>query len=190
MKENNNVNNNAPKKEEAPLINEQIRATEIQLIDAEGVNVGHVPRAQALRMAELAGLDLVMLSEGKDGVPVAKIMDLGKALYEKKKKQAESKKFQKVIQVKEIKLRPKIGEHDYQTKINQAIQFLNEGKRLKITLFFKGRENILKESHGHEFFEKIDKSFEEVGLLKNLVQEKDSKLGQYWSRIYYLKTGK
>jgi len=171
-------------------MNEQIRAATIQLIDHEGVNVGTVPRAQALRMAEVAGLDLVMLSEGKDGVPVAKIMDLGKALYEKKKKQAESKKHQKVIQVKEIKIRPKIGEHDYQTKINQAIQFLKDDMRLKITLFFKGRENVLKDTHGFELFEKINKSFDEAGLTKNLVQEKDSKMGQYWSRIYYLKTGK
>ena len=142
-------------------------------------------------MAEDAGLDLVMLSEsGKDGVPVVKIMDFGKALYEKKKKQTEAKKHQKVIQVKEIKIRPKIGEHDYQTKIKQAIQFLKEGKRLKITLFFKGRENVAKDERGYELFDKINKSFDEHGLAKNLVQEKDTKLGQYWSRIYYLKTGK
>ncbi|MDR3550437.1 MAG: translation initiation factor IF-3 [Candidatus Babeliales bacterium] len=186
MKDNSNNN----KKEVLPLMNEQIRAVEVQLIDHEGVNVGAVPRAQALKMAEVVGLDLVMLSEGKDGVPVVKIMDLGKSLYEKKKKQSESKKHQKVIQVKEIKLRPKIGEHDYQTKINQAVQFLKEGKRLKVTLFFKGRENVLKESHGLELFDKIDKSFDDAGLAKSLVQEKDAKLGQYWSRIYYLKTGK
>jgi len=173
-----------------PLMNEQIRAVEVQLINFEGVNVGAVPRAQALRMAEVAGLDLVLLSEGKDGVPVVKIMDLGKSLYEKKKKQSESKKSQKVIQVKEVKIRPKIGEHDYQTKVNQAMQFLKDGKRLKITLFFKGRENVLKDTHGSELFAKVDKSFDEAGLTKNLVQEKDSKMGQYWSRIYYLKTGK
>ncbi|MCX5921986.1 MAG: translation initiation factor IF-3 [Candidatus Dependentiae bacterium] len=177
-------------KETLPLMNEQIRAVTMQMIDHEGVNVGVVPRAQALRMAEEAGLDLVLLSEGKDGVPVVKIMNLGKVLYEKKKKQSESKKHQKVIQVKEIKLSPKIGEHDYQTKMNQAIQFLKDGKRLKVTLFFKGRENVLKHERGTELFEKINKSFDDAGLTKNLVQEKDSKLGQYWSRIYYLKTGK
>ena len=72
-------------------------------------------------MAEEAGLDLVIIAEtGKDGVPVVKIMDFGKALYEKKKKQTEAKKHQKVIQVKEVKMSPKIGEHDYQTKIKQA----------------------------------------------------------------------
>ncbi len=179
------------KKEILPLMNEQIRANMVQLIDHEGVNVGVVPRAQAQRMAEEVGLDLVLLSDsGKDGVPVVKIMDLGKVLYEKKKKQAEAKKHQKVIQVKEVKIRPKIGEHDYQTKIKQAIQFLKEGKRLKITLFFKGRENVLRDERGVELFNKVQHSFEEAGIAKNLIQEKDTRLGQYWSRIYYLKNAK
>jgi len=185
LKENNN------KKEAMPLMNDQIRAPQLQLIDHEGVNIGVVPRAQALKMAQDAGLDLVLIAEsGKDAVPVVKIMDIGKALYEKKKKQSESKKHQKVIQIKEVKLRPKIGEHDYQTKINQAIEFLKDGKRLKITLFFKGRENVLRDEHGSEMFNKIDKSFDDAGLAKNLVHEKDSRLGQYWSKIYFLKSGK
>lgn len=196
MNNNNNNNNNNSNKERksdvpVPLINEQIRATTVQLIDHEGVNVGVVPRVQAQRMAEEVGLDLVLLSDsGKEGVPVVKIMDLGKALYEKKKKQSEGKKHQKVIQVKEVKIRPKIGEHDYQTKIKQAIEFLKDGKRLKITLFFKGRENVTKDERGVEIFDKVNQSFEEAGLLKNLVQEKDTKMGQYWSRIYFLKNGK
>ncbi len=186
-----NNNNIKEKKEALPLINEQIRASNVQLIDGDGVNVGVVSRAQALQIAEQAGLDLVLLSDsGKDGVPVVKVMDLGKALYEKKKKQNESKKHQKVIQIKEVKIRPKIGEHDYQTKINQAIDFLKDGKRLKITLFFKGRENATKDERGIEIFEKVNQSFEEHGIAKNLIQEKDTRLGQYWSRIYYLKNGK
>lgn len=183
--------NNSIKKEVAQLMNEQIRAPQLQLIDHEGINIGVVPRAQALRMAQEAGLDLVLLADsGKDGVPVVKILDIGKSLYEKKKKQSEAKKHQKVIQIKEVKIRPKIGEHDYQTKINQAIEFLKDGKRLKVTLFFKGRENVLRDEHGSEMYKKIDKSFEEAGLTKNLVQEKDTRLGQYWSRIYFLKSAK
>ena len=171
------------------LINEKIRAERVQLIDEKGENIGVVSRSQALRMAQDVELDLVMLSEsGKDNVPVVKIMDFGKVLYERKKKQGEAKKNQKVIQIKEIKLRPKIGEHDYLTKLKQAIQFLNEGKRVKFTLFFKGRENVLKDEHGNELFEKIDRSVEEAELDGDLVKEQDSKLGQYWSRIYYLKT--
>jgi translation initiation factor IF-3 len=176
------------KREQQPLINEKIRAPKMQLIDHEGNNVGIVSKNQALLMAQDAGLDLVILTErGKDEVPIAKIMDFGKVLYEKKKKKAEAKKHQKVIQVKEIKFRPKIGEHDYQTKMKQAIQFLKTGKRVKFTLFFRGRENILKEQKGGELFEKINNTLADNGLTDNLVQEKDAKLGKLWSRIYYLK---
>ena len=176
------------KKESLPMINERIRAEEVQLITHDGENIGVVSKAKALRMAQDVSLDLVLISdEGKEGTPVAKIMDFGKILYEKKKKQTESKKHQKVIQIKEIKIRPLIGEHDYQTKMKQAIQFLEEGKRVKITLFFKGRENITKEKRGTEIFEKVSSTLDEQGLLPNLVQEQDAKAGQYWSRIYYLK---
>lgn len=172
----------------AMVINEKIRFPSVQLIDQHGVNIGVVPRLQALNLAQEAGLDLVMLSEqGKDGVPVVKIMDLGKELYERKKKQAEAKKHQKVIQIKEVKIRPKIGLHDYQTKMKQAIQFLLDGKRLKITLFFRGRENVSKEERGNELFAKIQQTFEDADLTKNLIQEKDMREGQMWARIYYLK---
>ncbi len=175
-------------KENLPLINEKIRASKLQLITHEGQNIGEVSRSQALRMAQEVDLDLVVIAEkGKDGVPVAKIMDFGKVLYQKKKKLAEAKKHQKVIQIKEIKIRPKISEHDYQTKMKQAIQFLKAGKRLKVTLFFRGRENITKHVRGPELFKKVAKTLEEHGLLKDLVQEKDSKGGQTWSKIYYLK---
>lgn len=173
------------------MINEKIRSESMQLITQTGENIGIVSRAQALRMAKEAGYDLVLLSEqGREGVPVVKIMDFGKALYEKKKKQNESKKSQKVTLVKEIKMRPKIGEHDYLIKIKQLIQFLNEGKRVKITLSFKGRENVLKDERGGEFFDKIQKTLEEAGYGDNLVQEKDAKMGRMWSRIYYLKNPK
>lgn len=176
------------KESSTPLINEQIRAEKIQLIDQDGTNIGVVSRSQALRQAEEARLDLVLIaSRGKEGFPVAKIMDFGKALYEKKKKLAESKKHQKVVQVKEIKMRPKIGEHDYQTKIKQAIQFLKAGKRVKITLSFRGRENITKEERGAELFKKINNTFAEHDLTKNLVQERDTKMGRLWSRAYYFK---
>ena len=166
------------KKDNSPVINDRIRFPQMQVITERGENVGVVPRAQALRIAQEAGLDLVILSEqGKDGYPVAKIMDFGKSLYEKKKKTADAKKHQKVIQVKEVKFSPKIGEHDYQTKVRQMIDFLNEGKRVKVTLFFKGRENAMKEERGNEIFDKINSSFEQHDLLKNLVQEQDSKMG-------------
>lgn len=159
----------------------------MQVINHEGTNLGVISRDEALRLAREVELDLVMIApSGKDGVPVTKIMDFGKVLYAKKKKLAEAKKHQKTIQVKEIKLRPKIGEHDFQTKIRQAVQFLNDGKRLKVTLFFRGREIASKDEQGSLLFEKIDKTFEESGLT-GIVQEKDTKSGPMWSRIYFLK---
>lgn len=176
------------KKENAPLINQQIRAEHVQLITQDGENIGTISRNQALRQAEEAGLDLVLIAQsGKDGIPVVKIMDFGKVLYEKKKKTLEAKKHQKIIQIKEVKMSPKIGEHDYQTKIKQAIQFLTSGKRVKVTLSFRGRELATKEARGTELFTKIEKSFEEYDWAHNLMKEQDSKLGKMWSRIYYLK---
>lgn len=176
------------KKEPVTLINERIRADRMQLITHTGENVGEVSRGQALRMAQEAGLDLVLLTDsGKDGLPVVKIMDFGKVLYSKKKNKAEAKKHQKVIQVKEVKIRPKIGEHDYQTKFKQILAFLNSGKRVKVTLWFKGRENATREERGKELFERIEQSFTEQGMTENLAQERDAKAGQIWSRIYYLK---
>lgn len=171
-----------------PLVNQQIRAEHVQLITQDGENVGIVGRNQALRQAEEVGLDLVMIApSGKEGVPVVKIMDFGKVLYEKKKKNIEAKKHQKVIQIKEVKMSPKIGEHDYQTKIKQAVQFLTSGKRVKITLSFRGREMATKDVRGAELFSKIEKTFQEYDWASNLMQEQDSKLGKMWSRIYYLK---
>ncbi len=150
------------------LVNEKIRFDKMQVITNDGRNLGILARDEALKLARQNDLDLVLLTEqGSEGVPLVKIMDFGKALYAKKKQQAEAKKSQKVIQVKEIKLRPKIGEHDYQTKINQAIDFLKEGKHLKVTLMFKGREAAMREERGEELFKKIDESFLEAGLDQN-----------------------
>lgn len=172
-------------RDDGQLINERIRFPRVQLITHEGQNVGVVTREEALQFADAVGLDLVLLNDSGD-TPICKVMDYGKVLYERKKKQSEAKKKQKVIQIKEIKLRPKIGEHDYETKIRQAVQFVNEGMRVKVTLVFRGRENVDKEVRGNEFFDRIEKSFEAHGV-KNLVHEKDATLGQFLSRIFYTK---
>jgi len=179
------------KNENVQLINEKIKAPKLQLIGYDGQNVGLVSRAEALGSAQELGLDLVMLAEnGNFGVPVVKIMDFGKVLYEKKKKKHEAKKHQMVIQVKEIKISPKIGEHDYQTKMNQAVQFLKEGKRVKITLFFRGRENADRDDRGGQLFVRIENSLNQQGFGENLAQEKDAIAGKLWSRVYYLKNVK
>jgi translation initiation factor IF-3 len=170
-----------------PLINEKIKADKLQVISNDGKNLGILTREEALKLARNANLDLVLINNSsKDNVPVVKIMDFGKVLYEKKKQATESKKNQKVIQIKEIQLRPKIGEHDYQTKINQAIEFLKEGKHVKINLVFKGRESIYKNEQSEEFFTKINNSFQESGLTK-IVKEKCSNTNLGVSCLYYLK---
>lgn len=160
----------------------------MQVIASDGRNVGVISRYDALNMAQSEGLDLVLISNsGSEGVPVAKIMDYGKELYNKKKKLHEAKKNQKVIQIKEIKIRPKIGEHDYLTKINQGVGFLESGKQLKVTLLFRGREVTNKNERGLELFKKVDQTFEERGLLERIVEEKEIKAGSAWSKVFSLK---
>jgi translation initiation factor IF-3 len=179
------------KKDIAPLINDRIRAAQLQVIDQDGVNIGVISRIKALELADDVGLDLVMLSEeGADGVPIVKIMDFGKASYEKKKKKAEARKHQKVVKIKEIKIRPKIGGHDFSHKLDQLIDFLKEGMRVKITLCFRGRENITKEAVGSDLFKKIESELNEHGLAKLVLQEGDTKIGQSWSRVYFMKSTK
>lgn len=186
---NNNIKNGSQvSKDVGHIANEKIKSPRLQLITHEGQNVGIVSRDMAMQMALDANLDLVIISEsGQDGVPIAKIMDLGKSLYEKKKKQKDAKKNHKTIQIKEVKLRPKIGEHDYLTKLKQIIQFLKEGKRVKITLSFRGRENSSREERGGELFQKIAASLEKEGMMDNVSQEKDDISSKLWSRMYYLK---
>jgi len=158
------------------------------VITQDGANYGVVDRRTALNLAFESGLDLVLIAEtGSEGVPVTKIMDFGKELYNRKKKQNEAKKHQKVIQIKEIKIRPKIGEHDYITKMNQGIGFLEDGKKLKVTLVFRGREMANKEERGKELFSKIDRTFEERGLLERIIEDKDVKIGSAWSKLFSLK---
>ncbi|HJZ23081.1 MAG TPA: translation initiation factor IF-3 [Candidatus Babeliales bacterium] len=170
-----------------PLINEKIRFPLMQLILPDGTNLGVITREQALQKAHEYGLDLVIVTErGGDAAPIAKIVDFGKTEYEKKKKQTAAKKNQKVIKVKEIKVRPKIGEHDLGVKMRQGIDFLQDGMRLKITVSFRGREKALRNERGKEIFEKIDFYFKQADL-QNLVQEKDMRTDEMWSRIYYLK---
>ncbi len=179
------------RKESLPQVNENITAPRLQLILSDGSNIGVVPRMEAMRRASDENLDLVVIAErGGEGVPVAKVMDFGKSLYEKKKKAAEAKKHQKVIQVKEIKIRPKIGANDFMTKMKQAFDFLKDGKRVKMTLWFKGRENAMREEHGARLFGMVEQALEQEGLTKDLIVEKDTKMGQTWSRIMYLKSGK
>ncbi len=175
-------------KADSQLINEEIRAFKVRVISEDGENLGILSRDEALDLARRSEMDLVLLSD-KDEIPLVKIMDFGKSQYAKKKKMSESKKKQKVIKIKEIKMRPKIGVHDYLTKLNQGIGFLKEGHKLKVTLVFSGREIDGMRTVGSDFFDQVDRSLAEKGMT-DLVCEKDAATGRFWSRIYYLKAKK
>jgi translation initiation factor IF-3 len=111
----------------------------VRLVDERGEMVGVVTRNEALEMAVEAGLDLVEVAPNADP-PVCKILDYGKFKYEEQKKKNEARKKQKIIEVKEIKLRPGIDDHDYDVKMRSMVSFLTEGDKVKVTMRFRGRE--------------------------------------------------
>jgi translation initiation factor IF-3 len=120
-------------------VNDRIRSAEIRLIGADGENIGVVTPARALALAAEAGLDLVEISPNAEP-PVCKIMDFGKFKYEQQKREAEARKKQKIIEIKEIKFRPGTDTHDYDVKMRSVLKFLEEGDKVKVTLRFRGRE--------------------------------------------------
>ena len=124
---------------DGPRINRDIRVREVQLIDAEGQNRGVPDILEAQRVAEEAGLDLVEIVPNANP-PVCKILDYGKFRFLEQKKSAEARKRQKIVELKEIKLRPGIDEHDYETKMKAVRRFFDEGDKVKVTLRFRGRE--------------------------------------------------
>ncbi|MCT8998158.1 translation initiation factor IF-3 [Chelativorans intermedius] len=128
-----------PPVKEGPRANRDIRVPRVQLIDEEGNNRGIVATEDALRAAEDVGLDLVEVSPNANP-PVCKIIDLGKLKYQNQKKAAEARKKQKTIEIKEIKMRPNIDKHDYETKMKAVRRFFEDGDKVKLTLRFRGRE--------------------------------------------------
>ncbi len=133
-------NNNASvHTSDGPRINEGIKARQVRLIDEMGENRGVVSIAEALQIADNAGLDLIEISP-QANPPVCKVLDYGKYKYEVQKRKNEAKKNQKVVNIKELKLRPAIDTHDYEVKIKQAKKFLTQGDKVKFTMRFKGRE--------------------------------------------------
>lgn len=121
------------------FINQDIRARELLVIANDGEKLGVMPKHDALRKADEADLDLVLISD-KGEIAVAKIIDYGKFKYERKKKESENKKNQKIVETKEIRLRPNIGQHDIETKARHARAFLSKGHRVKVSLSYRGRE--------------------------------------------------
>ena len=133
-------NTNAPVREnDGPRINREIKAKEVRLINYNGENAGVVSLAEALKIAQEVGLDLIEISP-QVTPPVCKVLDYGKYKYEMQKKKNEAKKNQKVVSIKELKLRPMIDTHDYEVKVKQAKKFLAQGDKVKFTMRYKGRE--------------------------------------------------
>ena len=125
--------------QQGPRVNQHIRVRQIRVIDEEGQQLGVLETADALALALRKGLDLVEIAPTQRP-PVCRIMDFGKYKYELKKKEQASRKKQHHVQVKEVRVRPKIGEHDVQVKVRQARQFLEEGDKVQVNCLFRGRE--------------------------------------------------
>ena len=124
---------------DGPRVNEEIRSAQVRLIDQDGEMQGVMSARDAMLRAYAVGLDLLEISPNADP-PVCKILDFGKYKYELQKKRNEAKKKQKVIEIKEIKVRPNIDENDYQVKMRAMKSFIEEGDKVKVTLRFRGRE--------------------------------------------------
>ncbi len=149
---------------EGPRVNKEIASVQIRLIDEEGENVGVVATAAALERALEAGLDLVEISPGADP-PVAKILDYGRFKYEDQKKKNEARKKQKVIEVKEIKMRPNIDQHDYDVKMRSINRFIGDGDKVKVTLRFRGREMVHQEL-GLKVLNRVREQIDEIAKVE------------------------
>ena len=141
------------------MINEEIRAKELRVIAADGTQLGIMSREEALALSEEKRLDLVCISP-KANPPVCKILDYGKHRFQEQKKKAEARKRQKVVELKEIKLRPNIDTHDYEVKAKAMHRFFDEGDKVKVTLRFRGREMAHPEL-GMKLMQKVQADFEE-----------------------------
>jgi translation initiation factor IF-3 len=146
-------------------INENIRVPRVRLIDDDGAQLGIKPTKEALAHAESKGLDLVEVAAQADP-PVAKIMDYGKYRYEQEQKAKLARKHQSQIHVKEIKFRPKISIHDYETKKGHVVRFLNQRAKVKVTIMFRGRENLHPE-RGRDLLMRLYEDVKEIGQIES-----------------------
>ncbi len=152
-----------PARHERP-INDMIQAATVRLIGSDGEQIGVVSRADALRKAQDEALDLVTVADNASP-PVCKIMDYGKFRYEEQKKRNEARKKQKTIDVKEIKLRPGIDEHDYQIKMRSVKKFLTDGDKVKVTMRYRGREMAHPEI-GVNVLDRVREELDELGKVE------------------------
>jgi translation initiation factor IF-3 len=156
----------APPSRDGPRVNDEIRAPQVRLIDQDGEMQGVMTAREAMQRAFSVGLDLVEISPNADP-PVCKILDFGKFKYEQQKKKNEAKKKQKVIEIKEIKVRPNIDENDYQVKMRAMKSFIEEGDKVKVTLRFRGREMAHQEI-GVRVLERIKNEMDPVSKVEQM----------------------
>lgn len=167
-----------------PMINERIRFPKIRLIDTDGKQLGILSPREALRMAEEKDLDLVLVSDKADP-PVCRIMDYGKFKFEQEKKAREARKKQHTAEVKEVKMRYNIGEHDYNVRLRSAQQFVADGDKVKATVMFKGRE-IQHTNLAEDLLRRLAKDLEPVAEL----QQAPKKEGKNMTMILAPKSSK
>ena len=153
-----------PPVKEGPRMNEDIRVPRVLLIDQNGEKQGVMPTSSAIEAAQEAGLDLVEIVPNADP-PVCKILDDGKFKFQEQKKKNEARKKQKVVELKEIKLRPNIDDHDYDVKARSMHRFFEEGDKVKITLRFRGRE-LAHPELGMKLLQKVKADFEPVAKVE------------------------
>ena len=151
-------------KPKGPRVNNRITSPEVQVISREGDNLGILNISEAISKAKDQGLDLIEIAPNAKP-PVCKVMDMGKFKYDQQKKANKAKRNQKKVELKEIKLRPVTGIHDYTFKIKNAQKFISKGDKVKFTIKFKGRE--LQHTHlGNELMDKIKHDMENVGKVE------------------------
>jgi len=146
-------------------INENIRAREVRLIDSNGDQLGVKSRQEALKIAEMRELDLVMVAP-RAKPPVCRIMNYGKYRYEQQKKEQEARKKQRVIQVKEVRFTPGIGDHDFNTKLRNARRFLKKGDKVKASVRFRGRA-ITHKDLGREVLDRLAEELKDVSTVES-----------------------
>ena len=147
-------------------MNGEIEGPQVRLVDADGTMIGVVSLEEGLSLAEAAGLDLVEVAPTAEP-PVCKILDFGKFKYEAQKKASEARKKQKTIDVKEIKMRPGIDEHDYQVKMRNARRFLESGDKVKITIRFRGRE-MAHQDRGMRVLDRVREELDELAKVEQV----------------------
>lgn len=156
--------NAPPQRDTGPRANERITSPEIRLIGPNGENVGVVTPSRGRELATAVGLDLVEISPNANP-PVCKVMDLGKYKYEQQKREAEARKKQKTIDVKEVKFRPNTDTHDFDVKMRSVMKFLENGDKVKVTMRFRGRE-MAHQNLGLDLLKRVEDAVAEAGKIE------------------------